>query len=331
MRMMPQVGFEEASRRVGMQVLGGNLNRISLPDQIHGQSVGTAAWSGRGMGIFVVDRVDPEIVELEARASRDAIVCSVVLNDDDAQTDFVIGDRRFGAEGADMTMIFVPQGERFHFATRVSRGLKAVTIVVDFLSMMEAYGLPATALPKTLLRTIRGGQAMMDKLVPGQFGSIARDVAARRGMFPSLSQLYFESKTLDLVSALLNQLSRQDPLPVGDGVSDPGILDRLSSVKQIIDRAPHRALDIDALARVAVMNRTKLRSAFKQAYGTTLADYRTDLLLELADRALRETGASVKQVAHRAGYATASGFIVAYKRLYGICPGGTRRHDALIS
>ena len=328
--MMPQVGFEEASRRVGMQVLGGNLNRIPLPGQIHGQSVGSVAWGGRGMSIFVVDWTDPEIVELEALASRDVIVCAVVLNDDDAQTDFAIGDRRFGAEGVDMTMVFVPQGERFHFATRVSRGLKAVTIVVDFISMMKAYGLPATALPKTLLRTIRGGQIVMDKLVPGQFGSIARDVAARRGMFPSLAPLYFESKTLELISALLSQLSQQDALRVGDGVSDPRILGRLSLVKQIIDRAPHRTLDIDALARVAAMNRTKLRSAFKQAYGTTLSDYRTALLLELADRALRETGASVKQAAHRAGYATASSFIVAYKRLYGVCPGGVRLHGALV-
>jgi len=70
------------------------------------------------------------------------------------------------------------------------------------------------------------------------------------------------------------------------------------------------------------MNRTKLRSAFKQAYGTTLSGYRSALMLQRADRALRQAGASVKEAARRAGYATTSSFIVAYKRQYGVCPGG---------
>ncbi len=101
--------------------------------------------------------------------------------------------------------------------------------------------------------------------------------------------------------------------------------ERLAAVKTVIDQAPHRTLDIDALARVAAMNRTRLRSCFKQAYGTTLSDYRTALLLEQADSALREKGSTVEQAAYRAGYASASSFIVAYKRQYGVCPGEVLR------
>ena len=86
------------------------------------------------------------------------------------------------------------------------------------------------------------------------------------------------------------------------GAFDPGILDRLGLVKQIIDRAPHRILDVDDLARVAAMNRTKLRSAFKQVYGTTLSGHRTTLMLQRADCALKEAGVSVKQAARHAGY-----------------------------
>jgi AraC-like DNA-binding protein len=70
-------------------------------------------------------------------------------------------------------------------------------------------------------------------------------------------------------------------------------------------------LDVDDLARVAAMNRTKLRFAFRQVYGTTLSGYRSALMLQRADRALREAGASVKQEARHAGYATTSSFIVA--------------------
>ena len=111
-----------------------------------------------------------------------------------------------------MTMVFVPQHERFQFATSVSRGLKAVTVVVNLMAMMKARGLPAATLPDSLLRMIRGRQIAMETLDSGHFGAIARDVAARRAMFPSLATLYYEAKTFELVSALLSEVSRRDAL-----------------------------------------------------------------------------------------------------------------------
>jgi AraC-like DNA-binding protein len=321
MNVMSQVGFEKALGRLGMQLRGGNLVQAPWSNVAEGEPVGSVAWAGRDMGIFVVDWADSKFVELETTAGRDIIVCSAVLDQDGASTNFAVGDNRFDARGADMTAVFVPQHERFRFATSVSRGLKAVTVVVDVMSMMKARGLPAAALPKSLLHAIRGRQATIETLDPGHFGAIARDVVAQRGMFPSLAVLYYEGKTFELVSALLSELSRREALRAGNGAFDPGILDRLGLVKQIIDQAPHRILDVDALARAAAMNRTKLRFTFKQAYGTTLSGYRTALMLQRADRVLKQAGASVKQAARHAGYATTSSFIVAYKRQYGVRPG----------
>ena len=318
---MSQVDFKEVLSRVGMQVRGGNLTEAPWSTVAVGEAVGNVAWAGRDMGIFVVDWADSKAVELEALATKDVIICSVVLNKDGGWTDFAVGDSRFDAKGADMTMVFVPQSECFQFATSVPRGLKAVTVVVDVMSMIKARGVPAAALPELLLRTIRGRQIAMQTLAPGHFGAIARDVAARRAMFPSLATLYYEGKTFELVSALLSEVSRSDALRSGEGAFDPGILDRLDLVKQTIERAPHRILDVDDLSRVAAMNRTKLRSAFRHVYGTTLSGYRTALMLQRADCALKQAGASVKQAARHAGYATASSFIVAYKRQYGVLPG----------
>src|SRR5262249_8747955 len=252
---------------------------------------------------------------------KDVIVCSAVLDGDGAQTDFAVGERWFEATSADMTVVFVPQHECFQFATRGPRGLKAVTVVVDVMSVMGARGLAPSKLPKSLLRPIQARRIAIETLAPRHFGAIARDVADRRGMFPSLATLYYEGKTFELVSALLDELSRHDAVQAGDALFDPRVFDRLALVKQVIDQAPHRILDVDALARIAAMNRTKLRSAFKQVYGMTLLGYRTALMLQRADRAIKRAGASVKQAARHAGYATTSSFIVAYKRRYGVCPG----------
>jgi hypothetical protein len=60
------------------------------------------------MGLFVAASPNPKIVDLEALALRDVIVGAVVLDDNDAATDFAIGGRRFDPEGSDMTMVLVP-------------------------------------------------------------------------------------------------------------------------------------------------------------------------------------------------------------------------------
>ena len=313
-----QVDFEEVLGRTGMQARGGNLAQAQW--SMEGESVGNVAWAERDMGIFVVDCADLKTVELEASAHTDVVVCSAVLNQNGARTGFSLGDSHFDVKGADMTVVFVPQHERFRFATSVSRGLRAVTVVVDLMSMMRARGLPAATLPASLLRTIQRRQIAMETLSPGHFGAIAREFVTRRAMFPSLATLYYKSKTLELVAALLSEVSRRDALRSA-GAFDPSTLDRLRLVKLTIDRAPHRIADIDDLSRLAAMNRTKLRSAFKEVYGTTLSGYRTALMLQRADRALKEVGLNVKQAARHAGYATTSGFIVAYKRQYGTCPG----------
>ncbi len=184
MSMMSQAFYEETVFRAGMQVCGGNLSLLPHADPATNEAAGTVAWAGRSMGLFVLNTPSPEIVELEAVAVRDVIACSVVLDDNSAATDFAIGDRRFGAGGSEMMMIFVPRGEHFRFATQTRRGLKAVTLMVDPISIMKTCGLNATALPDSLRKIINAGETVMDKLIPGHFGMIATDIAARRGLFP---------------------------------------------------------------------------------------------------------------------------------------------------
>lgn len=319
---MSEVDFKEALSRAGMEVCGGNLTEILSSALAEESGTGNVAWAGRDMALFVIERDDSKVVELETFARQDIFVCSVILDQDEARTDFAVGTSHFDSKGGDMTVVFVPQHEHFRFATSVPRGLRAVTVVVDVISMMQAHGLSTASLPQSLLRIIRERQIAMEALAPGHFGAIARDVAARRAMFPSLAALYYEGKTFELISAMLSEISRRDALQTGAGAIDAGTLERLGMVKEIIDREPHRIPDVDDLARAAAMNRTKLRSAFKQVYGTTLSGYRTALMLRRADCALKQAGVSVKQAALRAGYATTSSFIVAYKRQYGVCPGG---------
>lgn len=304
-----------------MQARGGSLAHVPW-SSVEGNPSGSLAWTGKDMGLFVVDCADTISTDLEASARRDVIVCNVVLNREGACTDFAVGgSRRRDVTGEDMMTMFVPRHQRFHFATRVPQGLKAVTLVIDVEAMMALRGISAAALPGSLSQTIRKREIAMQTLAPGRFGAIAREVAARRAVGPQLAALYYEGKSLDMACALFDEISRRDAVHDAAEDLDHGILQRLDLVRQTILKSPHRTIDVDDLARVAAMNRTKLRAGFKQVYGSTLSDYRTAILLERADRALKESGVSVKQAARHAGYSTTSGFIVAYKRQYGMSPG----------
>jgi AraC-like DNA-binding protein len=317
---MLQDQYQEVLGKVGMQPRGGCLTKIPCIDPAGGEHKGSAAWACPGIGLFILDHADRQAVDLDAIVARDLLVCAVVLND--ASTGFAVGKRRLDVEGSDMIMIFVPRGERFRFSTTVKQGLKAVTIVVD-LESMRTSGFSIATLPKSLFEIIERREIVIEALAPGHFGTVAADVIARRGMFPSLARPYYNGKALELFSTLLSQISRRDAIRE-DRAIDPKLLARLCVVKQFIEQAQHRTLDVDGLGRIARMNRTKLRAAFKQAFGMTLSDYRTALMLRRADRALKEAGCTVQEAAHRAGYASASSFIVAYKRHYGVRPGDVR-------
>jgi len=318
--------YERAVARAGMSLRGGNLISVASADpESDEEGTGTVAWADDGMGLFVLDARQSHSVDMEAIALRDVIACAVVLDNHQADTQFAIGEQRFQSQASHMTLAFVPAGERFQFATRTSSGMKAVTLMVDLLSVLKTHGLTAESLPKTLLDTLQTRDIRVDQLIPGQFGAIATGMVSKRTLPPSAAPLYYKSKALELICVLLSQLTQQEAARSAQQILDPRTLERLREVKSLIDRSPQRTLDIDVLARAAAMNRTKLRSTFKQAYGLTLAEYRTSRRLEDADAALRTLRVSVKQAARQAGYASFSSFIVAYKRRFGIRPGDVLR------
>ncbi|MEI9953603.1 MAG: AraC family transcriptional regulator [Pseudomonadota bacterium] len=305
--------------RAGLRHRGGNLTEWM--DGANGAPRRSAAWTTRDLGLFVVNEVRQEVLEVDTVVTRDVLACGAVLND--AATSAAVGNERFEADASNLIVVYLPRGERFQFATRSARGLASVTLVADLKAIVDGRGLAAANLPASLRAMMQCRQsAMMDRLTSaGAFGRIAQGLLARRNMYPSLASLYYEGKTYELLSALLCQLAEQDGMRERARVADPRLVERLARVKHAIDRAPHRRLNIDALERAAAMNRTKLRSAFKRLYGATLSEYRTALLMTDAENFLSEPSASVQEAAHRAGYATASAFIVAYKRHFGVRPG----------
>ncbi len=86
-----------------------------------------------------------------------------------------------------------------------------------------------------------------------------------------------------------------------------------------------RRITIEALCHLYPINPTTLKEVFKDVYGTSIAAHLKEHRLERAAQLLRESDASIADVARQVGYESQSKFTVAFKEQYGQLPTAYRR------
>jgi AraC-like DNA-binding protein len=88
---------------------------------------------------------------------------------------------------------------------------------------------------------------------------------------------------------------------------------------------PAHPWTVEQLARRAGLSRAAFARRFAQLVGRSPLAYLTWWRMTMAARALRDTDAPLAAVATRAGYTSEFAFAKAFKREFGIAPGGYRR------
>ncbi len=91
----------------------------------------------------------------------------------------------------------------------------------------------------------------------------------------------------------------------------------------------HASPDVDwtleGLAREAAMSRSAYAARFKELVGQTMFEYLTAVRMQRAQSLLRESPASLAEIAGRVGYTSRLAFSKAFKRLTGVTPSRYRR------
>jgi len=83
--------------------------------------------------------------------------------------------------------------------------------------------------------------------------------------------------------------------------------------------------DISALALLVNLSPSRFRHLFKQETGTTPAQYLKDIRLVKAEKMLRTTFLSIKQILKQVGIASNAHFVRDFRRKYGTTPTAYRR------
>jgi AraC-like DNA-binding protein len=104
-------------------------------------------------------------------------------------------------------------------------------------------------------------------------------------------------------------------------LNDPAVTAALHG----IHRHPERSWTVEDLAGLAGLSRAAFAKKFAIIVGQPPLSYLTWWRMTTAARSLRESEASLRSVAERAGYASEFAFAKAFKREYGLAPGRYRR------
>jgi AraC-like DNA-binding protein len=101
--------------------------------------------------------------------------------------------------------------------------------------------------------------------------------------------------------------------------------ERIGRVVSAIQHDPAAAWTLARMARHAAMSRSTFAARFLSLVKETPARYVTRIRLELAERLLRATDATVADIAHRVGYGSEESLSRAFKARFGAAPSLRRR------
>jgi AraC-like DNA-binding protein len=198
----------------------------------------------------------------------------------------------------------------------------AVTrLVCGFLASAERFNPLIAALPPMLVLDLRAtaAQGWIEASVRFAAAELAAGRAASGGVLPRLAE------TL-LVEAVRHHLATSDETEAGwlRAARDPQVGRALALLHADIqvDRP------VDELARAAAISRSAFVARFTALVGQPPIRYLTRLRLAAAQRALREPGRSVAQVAFAVGYDSEEAFSRAFKRAYAVSPARWREEQA---
>lgn len=131
-----------------------------------------------------------------------------------------------------------------------------------------------------------------------------------------LKQLYFKAKVIELLTLQL----AQHQIDASSIALKPGQLEKMSKVKELIDRDLSESPSLSHLARLAGTNEQYLKKHFKLIYGQTVFGYILSSKMHKAKQMLLTGENTVAEIAELVGYKHATHFTKAFKNFFGHLP-----------
>ena len=278
------------------------------------------SWTDGSFGLFVHEITTCDL-KITASATDDLIAVAIPLEDNPDRT-LTVEEQCTSERPHFIEFISLPRDTSITIRG-AQKGMKSITLLLRTADICASCG-PLSALPQVVARfALEHSSMIRSHSFPCSVERVARDIweAAREDR---LSPLFCRFKSAELLNALFEFWTIEDQNLDSSSCSDQQ-RNGVWKVRQLIETDPVNVQSIDDLARLAGMNRTKLRSLFKQLCGMTMVDFRTGVVMRAADAMLRESQLPVADISFRLGYSEPSSFNTAFRRFFGHTPGRARR------
>jgi AraC-like DNA-binding protein len=104
---------------------------------------------------------------------------------------------------------------------------------------------------------------------------------------------------------------------------------RLAAVAHLLDRRLAARLDLAAISATVNLSVPRLQHLFRRHAGTSIRQYLSAWRLHEARRLLDTTHLRISEIGYRTGFQSASGFVHAFRKRYGLSPRAWRRQQTL--
>ena len=201
-------------------------------------------------------------------------------------------------------------------------GGKRTKMICGFLGYDSAKGNPViTTLPPVLKLNVEQGGAA--EWIRSTFQYAAEEVAADR---PGSETVLAKLSELLFVEAVRRYA---EALPAGQagwlaGLREPHVARALALLHGDIARR----WTVDGLGREVGLSRSALAARFSQLIGVPPMHYLVSWRMQVATQKLRNTNASIAQVAELVGYESEAAFSRAFKKAVGVAPATWRRSNS---
>jgi AraC-like DNA-binding protein len=138
--------------------------------------------------------------------------------------------------------------------------------------------------------------------------------------------IFFESKFREILARIIARGLPNDGDPRDAGAFEA---ERVKRIPVILMERADAPPSIPELARELSLNATTMKRAFKNMFGMPIYAYHRNLCLERAAMTLRDTSASIAEIALENGYSGSVSFCGAFRKRYGAPPGRYRRESRM--
>jgi AraC-like DNA-binding protein len=188
--------------------------------------------------------------------------------------------------------------------------------------LKKLYGNASGELPPELQLLIKDNDwqiAWRDRPINSKIISIVRDIFACP--FQGLTkQMYIQGKTLELLALQLESLQSDNPSKTNNYHLKKQTVEKIYQARELLLQNWENPPSILELARQVGLSDRTLRRGFQEIFGASPIAYLINYRLKQAEQILRYQNLTIAQVAHKAGYSSASRFAAAFKQKFGISP-----------